>query len=144
MIQYARQLDDLPAIARNLLAEFPEDRVFAFVGKMGAGKTTFINALCQELGVIEETGSPTFSLVNEYQGGAGDPVYHFDFYRIENPEEALDMGFEEYLESGHYNLVEWPDRVDAYLPADMILVKIVETEGQREIRADRLPLPSEG
>ena len=90
---------------------------------MGAGKTTFINALCAELGVMDNTSSPTFSLVNEYQG-AQETIYHFDFYRLKDEEEALDMGYEEYFYSDAYCFVEWPEKIPNLLPADARTVAI--------------------
>lgn len=102
------------------------NRLIAFDGKMGAGKTTFIKAVCEELGVEDVITSPTFAIVNEYTDGQGEPVYHFDFYRIKRSEELLDMGGEEYFYSGCLCLMEWPDMVEEYLPEETLYVKIEE------------------
>src|SRR5690349_9492980 len=102
------KLDTLDMTAKKLLKSFHEVRLFAFFGEMGAGKTTFIKALCKALGVHENISSPTFALVNEYSDGESNPVYHFDFYRIENEQEAVDIGVREYFSSGHYCFIEWP------------------------------------
>ena len=103
---------------------------------MGAGKTTFISALCRELGVREDAvGSPTFAIVNEYRTASGDPVFHFDFYRIERPEEALDIGLYDYLDSGCLCLIEWPENIEGLLPDDTLIVNIdVLPDGTRNLR----------
>ncbi len=122
-----------PAALEEAAARFVEavgdKRHFAFRGEMGVGKTTFISALCKVLGMVDEASSPTFSIVNEYWDGEGKPaVYHFDFYRIESPEEAMDLGLDNYYESGCWCLMEWPERVDAFLPDDVVDVTLREEE----------------
>ena len=134
----ASSLEDLTNIAAQLLEEFPESRVFAFVGKMGAGKTTFIQRICSELGVKEQMSSPTFSIVNEYLGTKNSKIYHFDMYRLEKEEEALDMGFEEYLASNNYCFIEWPDKVSSFLLKDFVVVRIEVENETRTISADIL------
>lgn len=122
--------------AQEFLKLMGDYTVYAFDGEMGAGKTTFINALCRALGVEEDpTGSPTFSIVNEYRSDTtAELIYHFDLYRIENLEQAFDIGIEDYLDSGALCLIEWPDRVDDILPDDTVSVKIeVESDGSRRL-----------
>lgn len=116
----------LPQAAREFAALMGDNTVFAFYGDMGAGKTTFINALCQALGVDpEETASPTFALINEYRSDTtAELIYHFDFYRIETLEEALELGIEDYFDSGAICLIEWPERIAAALPDDTVTVQI--------------------
>lgn len=111
------QLGTLAGAAKELLDYAGDKRVFLFYGEMGAGKTTLIKAICNELGVIENTSSPTFSIVNEYDSAQG-VIYHFDFYRIREEIEAFDMGYEEYFYSGNYCFVEWPDKIASLLPDD--------------------------
>lgn len=123
----------LPSIAQEIVEFIGKSTVVLFYGVMGVGKTTLIRSLCQALGVEELISSPTFSLVNEYQTQAGETVFHFDFYRIETPEEALDMGVEEYFYSGNYCLVEWPEKINEYLPENAIQIKITEENGIRAI-----------
>jgi len=113
----ARQLAD--AIAAS------QQTVVAFEGEMGAGKTTLIRALCEVLGVEDDVSSPTFALVNEYRDGRGQPIYHFDFYRLDSAEEAARLGATEYFYSGYLCLVEWPARVTELLPPHPILVELV-------------------
>ena len=121
--------------ARRFCQAIGQRRVFAFYGSMGAGKTTFIRALCRELGVQDTVTSPTFALVNEYQTAQGEPVYHFDFYRIRRLSEALDMGCDEYFQSGHLCLIEWPELVEPLLPEDAVPVHIeVQPDGSRRLR----------
>jgi tRNA threonylcarbamoyladenosine biosynthesis protein TsaE len=120
----SNSLSDLPEAARQLLTFSRSHKVIAFFGLMGSGKTTLIKAVCNELGVIETVSSPTFSLVNEYMDAAGNPVYHFDFYRIKKVSEALDIGCEEYFYSGHYCLVEWPEKILNLLPKEIVRVTI--------------------
>ena len=103
-----------------------DNTIFAFYGHMGAGKTTFIKAICEELGVKDVITSPTFAIVNEYTDGQGEPVYHFDFYRIKKQEEVYDIGFEDYVESGSVCLMEWPELIEDILPADTVKVSIIE------------------
>lgn len=108
--------------------------VFAFYGKMGAGKTTFIKALCRELGVADTVNSPTFAIVNEYEDGQGEPVYHFDFYRIKRLSESYDMGCDEYFYSGHPCFVEWPELIEDILPQEAVRVDISELpDGSRQV-----------
>ena len=104
------------------------EKVNCFYGKMGAGKTTFIKAICEEMGVQETVNSPTFSIVNEYEAKNGEIIYHFDCYRINKIQEALDLGAEEYLYSGNYCFIEWPENIDAILPDNIVSVGIEEVE----------------
>ena len=119
-------LEALPEAARSFAALMGDNTVFAFYGDMGAGKTTFINALSEALGVEPgETASPTFALINEYRSDTtAELIYHFDFYRIEDLEEALELGIEDYFDSGAVCLIEWPERIAAALPADTVTVRI--------------------
>lgn len=119
-------IEALPAAAQEFLGLMDDATVYAFDGEMGAGKTTFINALSRALGVEEDpTGSPTFSIVNEYRSDTtAELIYHFDLYRIENLEQAFDIGIEDYLDSGALCLIEWPDRIADILPDDTVWVKI--------------------
>ncbi|WP_018109100.1 tRNA (adenosine(37)-N6)-threonylcarbamoyltransferase complex ATPase subunit type 1 TsaE [Bacteroides propionicifaciens] len=129
-------LDDIQQAAKEFVAAMGENSVFAFYGKMGAGKTTFIKALCQELGVTDEITSPTFSIVNEYRADeSGELIYHFDFYRIKTLEEVYDMGYEDYFYSGAICFIEWPELIEDVLPGDAVTVKIEELPegGQRKI-----------
>lgn len=114
--------------AKTFINNMPGGRVYAFYGKMGAGKTTFIKALCEELGVEDVITSPTFALVNEYTSGEGDPIYHFDFYRIKKLEEVYDMGYEDYFYSGNLCLLEWPELIESILPDDAVKVTITPQE----------------
>jgi len=120
----ADHLSALPDAAGAILDRLDGRRVVAFYGAMGAGKTTLIRAMCERLGVTDNVNSPTFSIVNEYRTAAGERVFHFDFYRIERAEEALDMGCEEYFYSGDLCLVEWPERIEGLLPNDTARVRI--------------------
>jgi len=136
------QISDLSALgesAKLLLNTFPEDRVFAFYGSMGAGKTTFIKALCNELGSADYVTSPTFALINEYSTANGSVIYHFDFYRIKRIEEAFDLGYEDYIYSGNYCFIEWPEMIESLLPEGIVEVRIREAEkGIRLIEAKKV------
>ena len=130
-------LDEIHAVARQFVDAMGENRIFAFYGGMGAGKTTFIKAVCEELGVEDVVNSPTFAIVNEYLDGEGNPVYHFDFYRIKSEREVFDIGFDEYLDSGNLCFIEWPELVEKFLPDETIRVSITEeNDGIRTIKAD--------
>jgi tRNA threonylcarbamoyladenosine biosynthesis protein TsaE len=119
--------------AKAFVENIGDHTVFAFYGKMGAGKTTFIKAICEELGVEDVITSPTFAIVNEYTA-QGEPVYHFDFYRIKKIEEVYDMGFEDYFYSGALCLIEWPELIEEVLPEDAVKVTIEEKEdGSRAV-----------
>jgi tRNA threonylcarbamoyladenosine biosynthesis protein TsaE len=129
-----RSITNIKEMARLFLEATSDKRVFAFYGQMGAGKTTFIKALCEELGVRETINSPTFSIVNEYGGKNNVSIYHFDFYRINSIEEAFDFGYEDYFYSGNYCFIEWPELVENLLPANCVKVYIEEKEsGTRTI-----------
>ena len=119
--------------AQKFVDEMGENRVFAFYGKMGAGKTTFIKAICEALGVEDVVTSPTFAIVNEYADAKGEPVYHFDFYRIKNLREAYDIGCEEYFYSGYPCFIEWPELVEELLPEDTVKVCIEVLENEERI-----------
>ena len=119
-------LDKIDEAARKFTELMGDETVYAFYGEMGAGKTTFINALCRALGVEDDpTASPSFAIVNDYRSDTtAELIYHFDFYRIESLEEALELGIEDYFDSGAVCLIEWPERVAAALPSDTVSVKI--------------------
>ena len=119
-----RSIDDLPEAAEAILESLRGRTVVAFRGGMGAGKTTLIREICRLLGVTDTVTSPTFAIVNEYRIDGSDPVYHFDFYRIERIEEAFDFGYEEYFYSGNLCLVEWPEKVESLLPDNTMTVRI--------------------
>ncbi|MBQ1198756.1 MAG: tRNA (adenosine(37)-N6)-threonylcarbamoyltransferase complex ATPase subunit type 1 TsaE [Bacteroidaceae bacterium] len=126
-------LDKIADAAQEFVAQMGHRRVFAFYGGMGAGKTTFIKALCQQLGVKDAVTSPTFAIVNEYGSDIG-PIYHFDFYRIKNLAEVMDLGFDDYAYSGHLCLMEWPELIEDLLPDNTVSVHIEETDnGMRKI-----------
>lgn len=125
-------LSELANIAKELL-ELREEPVLLFKGEMGAGKTTFIKSICQALGIEDDVSSPTFSIVNEYLSPNEGKVFHFDFYRIEDEEEAYDFGYEEYLFSGQMCLVEWPEKISNLLPPKFGLIEIIEHDGIRTI-----------
>ena len=119
--------------AAELLKEFDGQRIFAFFGEMGAGKTTFIQALCKELDVIEVVNSPTFTIVNEYHTGNRNLIYHFDFFRIKKIEEVFDFGYEDYFYSGNYCFIEWPELITGILPDNAVLIKITINQGGTRI-----------
>lgn len=126
-------LDKIADAAQEFVAQMGHRRVFAFYGGMGAGKTTFIKALCQQLGVKDAVTSPTFAIVNEYGSDIG-PIYHFDFYRIKNLAEVMDLGFDDYAYSGHLCLMEWPELIENLLPDNTVSVHIEETDnGMRKV-----------
>ncbi len=132
-------IDRIQEAAKEFVAQMGDNKVFAFYGKMGAGKTTFIKAICEELGVEDVVNSPTFAIVNEYTDGNGEPIFHFDFYRIKKESEAYDIGFEEYVYSGHLCFMEWPELIKDLLPEDTVKVSIEELEdGTRTVQT--LPL----
>jgi tRNA threonylcarbamoyladenosine biosynthesis protein TsaE len=129
-------LEDLDRAAKAFLEAIGDNTLVAFYAPMGAGKTTFTTALCKALGVREDAiSSPTFAIVNEYRGGAGEPIYHFDFYRIERPEEALDIGLYDYLDSGALCLMEWPENIESLLPPETLRVHLsVYPDSSRTLR----------
>lgn len=127
-------VNEIAQAAKQFVEAMGESTVFAFYGKMGAGKTTFIKAVCEELGVTDVINSPTFAIVNEYLDGEGEPIYHFDFYRIKRLQEVLDIGYEDYVYSGNVCFMEWPELIEDLLPEDAVKVTIEEeTEGSRKI-----------
>lgn len=115
---------DLVYAAKAILTAYPDQRVFALSGPMGAGKTTFIKEFCQQLNVADTVNSPTFSIVNEYQTTDGLSVFHFDFYRIEKAEELMDIGYEDYFYSGFYCFIEWPEKFKQLLPVNSVYISI--------------------
>ncbi|WP_179412582.1 tRNA (adenosine(37)-N6)-threonylcarbamoyltransferase complex ATPase subunit type 1 TsaE [Mucilaginibacter sp. E4BP6] len=126
-------LSELDATAAAILSFEPNNRVFLFYGDMGAGKTTLIKSLCKALGVTDNISSPTFAIVNEYRA-VNNTIYHFDFYRLKTEIEAMDMGFEEYLYSGNYCFIEWPEKIPELLPENYISINIqVVADGARYI-----------
>ncbi len=128
-------LDGLKRVAQELLQQFPDERFFAFFGKMGVGKTTMIKELCDNLGVKETVCSPTFAIINEYTTAQGEPVYHFDFYRLKRAEEAYDIGYEEYFYSGAWCFTEWTEKIEQLLPEHYVRVEIEENDGVRKLIA---------
>lgn len=135
-----QSLEHIHEAAREFIAAMGDNTVFALYGKMGAGKTTFIKALCQELGVEDVVTSPTFAVINEYRSDiSGELIYHFDFYRIKKLEEVYDMGYEDYFYSGALCFIEWPELVEELLPGNTIKVTIEELEdGSRKLTMENL------
>ena len=125
--------DELVVIAKKLIDTYPQARVFAFYGKMGSGKTTFIKKICEYLQIIETALSPSFGIINEYTTKENKSVYHFDFYRIKSVSEFLDLGCEEYFYSGSYCFIEWPEKIIEFIPSEHIAVSIEEDNGKRII-----------
>jgi len=126
-------LQDIDLAAKQFFNSIGNHRVFAFYGQMGVGKTTFIKAVCKIFGVKDDISSPTFAIVNEYRGSKGEQLFHFDFYRIKNEEEAFDFGYEDYFYSGGFCFIEWPEKVESLLPADCVKVFLCETNNKRRI-----------
>ena len=128
-----QDLEHIREAARTFIEQIDQQKVFAFYGKMGAGKTTFVKAICEELGVQDVITSPTFAIVNEYTGAKGD-IFHFDFYRIKKLEEVYDMGYEDYFYSGALCFIEWPELIEELLPDDAVRVTIEEQpDGTRRV-----------
>lgn len=131
-----KSLDAIHEAAREFIKNMGKGHVFAFYGKMGAGKTTFIRAICRRLGVEEEVTSPSFAIVNEYRSETtGDSIFHFDFYRIKKIEEVYDLGYEDYFYGGGINFIEWPELIEDLLPEDAARVEITaDDNGGRTVR----------
>lgn len=120
-------LSDINRVAKQFLEMYGDRQVVAMYGNMGVGKTTFVKAVCEVLGMHDDATSPSFAIVNEYKGD-GKRIYHFDFYRINDPEEAYDFGYEEYFYSGDMCFVEWPEKIDRLIPDDALALKFTEQE----------------
>lgn len=132
----ATDLKDLDGIAKDLLTFIVDHRVLCFYGDLGVGKTTFIKAICRQLGVKDEVQSPTFSIVNEYETSRREPVYHFDFYRLKTEEEAYDLGYEQYLYSNYFCFIEWPEKVGNLLDLKKVDLYISLTDSKRQIKCE--------
>lgn len=132
----AKSITDLKPIATALLSSLGSNTLVAFKGNMGSGKTTFIKTICEILEVEDVVNSPTFSIINQYSNNNGEIIYHFDYYRLEKPEEAIDIGLYDYLESGHLCLMEWPEKVQKLLPEECVYLEINEdlSSGDRIIK----------
>lgn len=130
-----QSLETIHEAAKQFVQAMGDNTVFAFYGKMGAGKTTFIKAICEELGVTDVITSPTFAIINEYRSDIADElIYHFDFYRIKKLSEVYDMGYEDYFFSGAVCFIEWPELIEELLPGDVVKVNIEEeTDGSRKV-----------
>lgn len=128
------KLENITEAAEKFIASTEGRGIFLFEGEMGAGKTTFIAEVCRLLGADDDFGSPTFSLVNEYIDSGGNPIYHFDLYRIDSPEEVFDMGALDYFESGNLCFVEWPDRLGNLTPEEAVTIKLtINPDGSRKL-----------
>ena len=125
--EFEYTLDEIESAASEIIKAFDGRKIVRFIGEMGAGKTTMIKSLCKLLGVDEEVTSPTFAIVNEYEG-AGCRVFHFDFYRVKNQQEAIDLGLADYFYSGEYVFMEWPQLVDDFMPDDVVTLTIKEID----------------
>jgi len=124
LTQFTYELDEIEKAAQAIIAVASEEKVWVFQGDMGAGKTTLIKALSQAFSITDQVSSPTFGIVNHYENRSGDVFYHFDFYRMDDPTEALDIGIEEYFYSGNYCWLEWAENIAAFLPEKFLLVRI--------------------
>lgn len=132
-------LDKLEAVAKELVVAGKERSIWLFHGEMGAGKTTLIKAICKAMGVHSAMTSPTFSIVNEYEGNNNEVIYHFDCYRLKNEEEAYDIGVEEYLDSGRFCFIEWPEKIASLLPEERFEIKLeIENSTERRIHYQKV------
>ena len=130
-------IKDIDRAAEEFLRKIGDRKLVAFFAPMGAGKTTFTTAICRALGVTDPVGSPTFAIVNEYMRADGEPMYHFDFYRINKLSEAEDIGTEDYFYSGALCFIEWPEKIEELLPGDVVHVTITEeADGSRTVTID--------
>lgn len=130
-----KSLEGISDAARQFITHMGDSKVFAFYGSMGAGKTTFVKALCEAMGVTDTVNSPTFAIVNEYDTPLGRPVYHFDFYRIKRLAEVYDMGYEDYFYGRGLCFIEWPELIEELLPDDTVKVVVEEMpDGTRQVR----------
>jgi tRNA threonylcarbamoyladenosine biosynthesis protein TsaE len=134
-----KNLESIGEIVREFIKNIADRRVFAFKGEMGSGKTTFIKAICEELGVKDVINSPTFAIINEYfSEKLGEPVYHFDFYRIESPADALRIGIADYFDSGYLCFMEWAEKIESLLPENTVYIVIKEeADGERSVEIDK-------
>lgn len=130
---YSKNVSDLENIAKNIIKSYSSERIFAFYGEMGAGKTTLIIEMCKYLETKDVVSSPTFAIINEYKTKTNKPLYHFDFYRIKNIIEAYDLGYEDYFYSGEYCFIEWTEKIEELLPTKYVEVRIIENNGLRSI-----------
>ncbi|GAA0878322.1 tRNA (adenosine(37)-N6)-threonylcarbamoyltransferase complex ATPase subunit type 1 TsaE [Algoriphagus jejuensis] len=134
MITFSYHLDQIQETARQIITAAETEKVWIFQGQMGAGKTTLIKALAKEMEVKDQVSSPTFAIVNEYDAKAGMKVFHFDFYRLDDPMEALDIGIEEYFYGGEYCWIEWAEKIAQFLPEEFLLIRInPDSENSRTI-----------
>ena len=132
-----RSLEELNEVADRFLAYVGNRKIFALYGPMGVGKTTFVKAVCRCLGVEDDVSSPTFAIVNEYVTSEGESLYHFDFYRVNSIEEAMDFGYEEYFYGGCRCFIEWPEKIDELLPEDIVNCTFTENpDGSRTLNVD--------
>ena len=132
---FAHAIDDLSEIGREIVPIIQQYPIVAFYGSMGVGKTTFIKVLCQEMAVEDIVSSPSFAIINQYLTKGGQPIFHFDFYRLRNEEELFDLGFEDYFYSGDICFLEWPEKIENYLPDERLNIFLNEmADGSREIR----------
>jgi tRNA threonylcarbamoyladenosine biosynthesis protein TsaE len=130
---YIDSADNVQTVAGEFIHTYPDCRIFAFSGEMGSGKTTFIKALCTELGVTDLVSSPSFAIIHEYNSHRFGKLYHFDFYRMEKLEEAYDIGYEDYFYSGNYCFIEWADKAEPLLPSGTVHVNIALDENSGRI-----------
>ena len=135
---YIDSLEQIDDVAKAFLAQYTNEYVIAFYGEMGVGKTTFIKALCKALHINDTVNSPSFAIVNEYHNIDDDIVYHFDFYRLKEEEEAYDMGYEDYLYSGNYCMIEWPEKIASLLPVGRLDLHLTEeSDGRRKLTVEK-------
>ncbi len=125
MITFEYELDQIANAARRIIEEAGDEKIWIFQGQMGAGKTTLIKALAKQMGVEDQVSSPTFGIVNEYGTATGSKIFHFDFYRMDDPTEALDIGIEEYFYGGEYCWLEWAEKIAQFLPEEFLLIRII-------------------
>lgn len=132
LIKFSK-LEELPEVADFLMKNFINDRVFAFYGNMGVGKTTLIKVICEKFQVEDVVSSPTFAIINEYYSEEQGQIFHFDFYRLKNIQEAMDLGLDEYFYSKSYCFIEWPDKIEGLLPENFVYLRLEEKNGERVI-----------